>query len=298
MGSAYLDLARQGLNAWWRYALAIVLLLFVAVVLSGILDWVVEAFLVASDARDEVAPLLSYLQLSLAFLAVFLAFVLIVPWIHRRPLQTWITPAPRVRWQRVWLGAGVWVGLVAVMAVIEALLYPGRYQWSLNLPRFLPFLVLVLILTPIQTSAEELFFRGYLLQAFGLLTRRPLLLIMVTALLFALPHLANPEVAAGEDYGPLGGVVGSFGYFVMGVLLAAITLRDNGLELALGVHAANNLFAGLVVNTVVSSLEVESIFLITVMDPYYSTLSTLIVSVAFYLLLFHVRLPARARRAA
>jgi membrane protease YdiL (CAAX protease family) len=298
LGSAYIDLARQGLNAWWRYVLAIVLLLFVAVVLSGILDGVVEAFLLAGGVSDEVAPLLSYLQLSLAFLAVFLAFVLIVPWMHRRPLRTWITVAPRVRWGRVWLGAGVWVGLVAVMAVIEALVYPGRYQFSLNLPRFLPFLVLVLILTPIQTSAEELFFRGYLLQAFGLLTRRPLLLIVITALLFALPHLANPEVAASGDYGPLGGVVGSLGYLIMGVLLAAITLRDDGLELALGAHAGNNLFAGLVVNTVVTSLEVESIFLITVMDPYYSTLSTLIVSVAFYLLIFHARLPARARRTA
>jgi membrane protease YdiL (CAAX protease family) len=91
------------------------------------------------------------------------------------------------------------------------------------------------------TSAEELLFRGYLLQALGLRTRRTWLLVGISALVFGAMHMANTEVGAGPAL--------IFTYYVgFGAFLALITLRDNRLELAIGAHAANNLFVALVVN--------------------------------------------------
>ena len=79
--------------------------------------------------------------------------------------------------------------------------------------RFLPFLFLALILIPIQTSAEELFFRGYVLQGIGLHWKNIWVLSTISGLLFGLPHLLNPE--ASVNYPLLG-----FYYFAFGFSLA------------------------------------------------------------------------------
>jgi membrane protease YdiL (CAAX protease family) len=55
------------------------------------------------------------------------------------------------------------------------------------------------LLTSIQASAEELLFRGYLLQGTGLVTRRTVLLTVVNGVLFAVLHLSNPEVGRGSS---------------------------------------------------------------------------------------------------
>jgi uncharacterized protein len=68
----------------------------------------------------------------------------------------------------------------------------------------------------------------------SLIVRNPLILIISNGVLFLLPHLGNPEIANGL-------VLMSLQYFSFGVFLAFITLKDNRLELALGVHAANNI---------------------------------------------------------
>jgi len=96
------------------------------------------------------------------------------------------------------------------MSLLEALIYPGRYVWTLNLTRFLPFLFLALFFIPIQTSAEELFFRGYLLQEIGLRSRNIWVLSCISGLLFGLPHLLNPE--ATVNFPLLGFYYFAFGF--------------------------------------------------------------------------------------
>jgi membrane protease YdiL (CAAX protease family) len=149
------------------------------------------------------------------------------------------------------------------MSLVEALVYPGRYVWTLNLGRFLPFLFLALIFIPIQTSAEELFFRGYVLQEFGLRWQNIWVLSGISGLLFGLPHLLNPEATVNF---PLLG----FYYFAFGFCLAFITLRDGKLELALGAHAANNLFSVIIANYTITALPSPSLFTIKVLDAVYS----------------------------
>lgn len=55
-------------------------------------------------------------------------------------------------------------------------------------------------------------------------------------------------------------------YFAVGAFLALITVRDGGLELALGAHAANNLFAALILNHVTSSLPTAGVWQIAIFD--------------------------------
>ena len=198
--------------------------------------------------------------------------------IHRRSLRTLVTPAPSLAWGRMLQGFGVWFGLVALMSLVEALAYPGRYVWTLDISRFLPFLFLALIFIPIQTSAEELFFRGYLLQEIGLRWKNIWVLSTISGLVFGLPHLLNPEAAANF---PLLG----FYYFSFGFSLAVITLRDGKLELALGVHAANNLFSVIVANTTITALPSPSLFTIQGLDAVYSV-PVAILGMGIFMLLF------------
>ena len=95
---------------------------------------------------------------------------------------------------------------------------------------------------PLQTGFEEVFFRAYLMQAVGLTVRNAWLPLVFTSVTFGLMHLANPEVEK------LGYMLLIY-YIGTGFFLGITTLMDDGIELALGFHTANNLFTALLVTS-------------------------------------------------
>ncbi|MCC6191839.1 MAG: CPBP family intramembrane metalloprotease [Anaerolineales bacterium] len=288
MSNAFLDAARLGRNDWWRYALSVIIVLFSTLVL-GALPLTVAAVLVSLDddpattinfangALAGVSPVLSLVLLMLPFVTGLAALLGCVVLFHCRAPRTLITPGRPVRWRRVLLAAAVWAGLVALLAAVEALLYPGRFAFTLDLPRLLPFALAALLVVPLQTSAEELFFRGYLLQGLGLWLRQPLLLSLLSGLAFAAPHLSNPEVNAG--FWPVMGF-----YFLFGFVLAAVTLRTQSAEVALGVHASNNLFTAVVANFAGSALETPSLFTASGFSPWYNLIGSACALLVLYAL--------------
>ena len=65
-------------------------------------------------------------------------------------------------------------------------------------PGFWGFLMVILLTSPLQAAAEEIFFRGYLMQALGSLVARPWFGVVVSALVFALLHgTAEPAAVPG-----------------------------------------------------------------------------------------------------
>jgi hypothetical protein len=56
------------------------------------------------------------------------------------------------------------------------------------------------------------------------------------------------------------------------------------LELALGMHAANNLFTGLFANAVITVMPTPSIFTVMELDAVYSTISSLAALLLFILI--------------
>ncbi|MGB8212795.1 MAG: CPBP family intramembrane glutamic endopeptidase [Anaerolineales bacterium] len=284
----YLELARQGKNGLWRTVLAVLLILFMwqiigALPIAAVLVWTIlngKQHGVVATGNLSGLGMLPNLVLTLLPAVFFIGGIyLAMRFIHRRPMRTLVTPARSVAWGRLFQGFGAWFVLVALMSLVEALLHPGRYAWTPDMQHFLPFAFLALVLVPIQTSAEELLFRGYILQQVGLRSRNIWLLCAVSGLLFGLPHLLNPE--ASVSYPLLG-----FYYISMGFFLAYITLRDGSLELALGVHAANDLFSALIANYAITTvLPSPSLFTINVLDAVY-TLPAALVGMALFLWLF------------
>ena len=269
----YLDLARLGRNAWWRYALG-------AAIIAG--SWLGLGLLpyVLLSRAGIFDPRLDFIAINLSIFMMFAGLAVAVKWLHRRPILSLVTPAVRLDWQRIRHGAVVWLAIAVMLSLLEFLLYRDRFYVSLNLARLAPFLVLVLLLTPLQAATEELVFRGYAMQAFGQLTRSPALIAILSSAVFTAPHLLNPEV---QQHGV---IIMAANYFAIGMLLATITLRDGRLELAMGLHAANNVFLALVVNYEGSALMTESVFTTRELDPYFSLMTLVAGALAFHGWLF------------
>jgi phytanoyl-CoA hydroxylase len=271
----YLALADAGRNAWWRYGLGI-LVIAASWLIGGSYAYGLVLHLPLGFVTEFVAINASILML--------LAGVLVVmPVLHGRSWRTLVTPYARIDGRRIAQGAALWVVLSLVCAFVEHLLYPGRYAWSLDLQRWLPFALAALLLTPLQCAAEELVFRGYVLQGMGRVMRSPPVLAVLSSVIFTLPHLYNPEVAA------YGLVIMAANYFVMGLFLAGIALRDGRLELAIGAHAGNNLLLALFIRYDDSVFETESVFTAGALEPVYSLLTLIFSALLFYFWFFRKR---------
>jgi uncharacterized protein len=289
----YLEVARTGKNDWWRYLLSFPGILMVWFVIGSIPIFIVVFYVMAdgNPATDFTATgftgiplLLDFTSTMLSFVPFIVATMLAVRFIHARSLRTLVTAKPQVRWRRVFAGAGVWFVLATLVAIVESLLYPGRYVLTFQPLVLAVYALVALILIPIQTSAEELFFRGYLLQWMGLRLKNKWMLALINGVLFFLPHIANPEMSSNA-------VLMGLGYFAFGFFAAFITLQDNGLELALGMHAANNLFSALFANYTITALVSPAVFTIQTLDPAYGLISVIIGMSLFYWIFF-IRWPS------
>lgn len=286
--SDYLEVARSGKNDWWRYVISLPVIVLIWVMLGSIPVILLMAY-VSMDENPATSfsgtgfagvPVIPEFLITMSsFIPFIVATLLAVRFIHARSLKTLITSESHIRWERMFAGAGVWMSIAAILSVLESLLYPGRYVLTFQPATLLVFAVLALIIIPIQTSAEELFFRGYLLQWMGLRLKNIWLLSLLNGVLFFLPHSVNPEMASGS-------ILIGLGYFAMGFFLALITLQDHGMELALGMHAGNNLFASLFANYAVTALPSPALFTVQILDPVYSLVSLIVGMVVFYFIFF------------
>jgi len=298
----YLDAVYQGRNEGWRYLLAAGLILFMWLIIGSIPVALFAAYLMVDGNPDSnlsasgftgVNPLIAFLVTMSSFVLFFLAIYISIRFIHKRPFKSLVTPRSRINWKRLTIGFAFWFILAGLISIFEDILYPGRYVLTFDATRFIIFAAFAILFIPIQASCEELFLRGYLMQGLGLRIRNIILLPVISGLLFAVLHFGNPEMAATSGFWLL-----AASYFLIGVFAAVITLLDGGLELALGLHAANNLYTALVANYTISALPSASIFTVRELDPLYGLISLVIGMILFYLLAFQIFPKAEALPAA
>lgn len=257
----FFEAARAGNHRWWRVILTLVFVFASLTVATALL---VTPLLMVYPSTDLLnrAPLPLALTAALApFGAAWLALGYALPAFHRRPFRSLLLPGGAFRWRLFFVSGGLWALLAAAVDGVQAMLGAGDYRWSFEARRFWPYLGAALVWMPVQTSAEELIFRGYLTQVFGARARRIGWPLLAPALIFALLHLPNPEVSA------LGWRSALPQYFLMGVLLGWVTLNSQGLEMAFGLHLANNLYTGLVAGLRDSALPSASLFIIEELNP-------------------------------
>ena len=177
-----------------------------------------------------------------------------VKYIHNQRIRTLTTTRKKVDWKRVFFAFSVWGFITAFFIFIDYQVSPEDYIFNFQLEPFLYLVLIAVLLIPLQTSFEEYFFRGYLMQGLGVASKNRWFPLIFTSLIFGLLHIANPEVEK-LGYGILVYYIGT------GFFLGIITLMDEGLELALGFHAANNLITALLVTANWTAFQTNSVLI-------------------------------------
>jgi len=211
------------------------------------------------DLFKSIPSNLRLFLLLLSFVAVVPGIWLVVKKLHDLPLMSILSSRKKIDLERVMYSFMLWGSIVSAFVFLEYSLSPEDYEINFKLKEFLILAVIAILFIPIQTSVEEVVFRGYLMQGFGHWLNSRFMALFLTSIVFGSLHLANPEITAlGYEF--------IFLYISVGFLLGIMTLMDDGLELAIGFHAANNLIAALLVTADWTVFQTESI-LINIAEP-------------------------------
>jgi membrane protease YdiL (CAAX protease family) len=284
----YLSLGLKGRNHWWRYVIAIILV-FVFTFPLGYIP--TELYIDGGDfsgmSSAEIYQVIEsddfnavgldqnigFLTMLAGFLFGVIVLLLCYRYLHKKKLLHIFTAFQKFRWKHMLFGFGVWAMLYVISTVIDMLVHTETYQFSLEWNRFLPLLFICIFILPIQILFEELFMRGYLMQMFYNVLKVPAFAILMSAIVFAVLHLGNPEVEA-------------FGWHIMmpyylsaAIMYGILTVWDNGVEIAVGVHAANNILLALTVSYDDAVLQVDSIW---TKAEYNVTIWTVLIQLAMF----------------
>ena len=262
----FLKTAISSKEPFWTYLLgSFVIIIFNIIGQLPLTYFMIDSGISSSSVSNPMELLRSLdknLQLFLLlipFLVGFLGLWLVIKKIHGRSLKSITTIREKTDWNRVVFSFTIWAGISVVLIVGNYLFTPESYEWNFNFKNFIVLFVIAVLLIPVQTSLEEYIFRGYLMQGFGKLFHNHWAPLIMTSFIFGFLHLFNPEVEK-LGYGILVYYIGT------GLFLGIITLMDEGIELALGFHAANNLTTALLVTSSWTAFQTESV-LIDVSEP-------------------------------
>ncbi len=256
-----------GLTNTWRYLLTVVLV-FIGIQIASIpliiaayiqVDGDLEKFQKGAESSFMNIGMNSSLFLFLmifTFMIGLLTLFLCVKYMHKKSFVSIVTSRAKIDWKRVFYAFVLWGAISVVSVFIGMYLSPENYTWNFKPVPFFTLLFVSFVFLPFQTSTEELLFRGYLMQGFGTLTKNRWFPLIITSVIFGLLHGMNPEVER------LGYVLMIF-YIGTGLLYGITTLMDEGTELALGLHASNNIVAAFLVTTDWMVFRTDALFIDT-----------------------------------
>ncbi|QEK96947.1 CPBP family intramembrane metalloprotease [Bacillus amyloliquefaciens] len=279
----------EGRNSVSRYILSLLVivgLFFFGSILTVFYMFLTSAFNPSLTINwDEGAlsdPLANiYLQHIVYFIAIPGIWIA-VRFIMKRRFLSIITPNQSLNWKRIFFGFGTYVVLMFIAGLIDFTIHPSRFSLQeFHASRFLLLLAAAVLLVPIQTSAEEFLFRGFLLQFAGKLTANAVVLTVIIGGLFGALHFGNPEMDNGALWAGIG-------YVTIGMIWTFITIKTGSLEMSLGGHAANNMFLFIFLTEDHSVYGgIPSIFT-TAAGGYeiYDCISTLVINIIFVWLAF------------
>lgn len=268
---SFLDNAREGKNNWWMY-----LITFIAVFLVMMLGTILPVEILNKFNNNLLN---SIVGLGVGFALSLISLYLLARFLHHKKLISIINTEKQIRWSQIFKGSILWALLASSLTIMYMLLNPSAFKFSFN---FYPFLILVIISClcfPIQAFFEELFFRGYLMQGFGLVFKRALIPVIITSILFGVMHASS---LTNLNQTLL--VITSTS--IMGLLYGIVTLADNGIELAAGSHIANNLLMAIFFNSGDATFSSLPSLFVSSTETVVDLIIFIIAAVLFVLILF------------
>ena len=258
---SFIDKAKEGNTSFSSYLLGIVLIISVYLLGSYFLildlqwNFGIESF--DGVSQKEIVRILgnnrflAWLVVPFLFVALFL--VIHTKFVHKRTVLSIFSGRKNFDWKRVLFSFSLLFLVLSLFLFIQYL-SSDSLIFQFDLQKFIPLFFIAIFLLPIQTSCEELLFRSYILQGIKMRTKKNSVAVLISGLMFGAIHIGNPEIAK------IGYHIIVY-YMLVGVFLALISLFDNGIELALGYHAANNVFAALMITNNWQAFQTDAVFM-------------------------------------
>jgi len=249
----YIQQAYKGNNQWYHWIFTLILVFFGWQII-GVFPLTGVAISYSSDmnefanaAQNNFMTLgidknLFLFLIIISFISGLLTLILGVKYIHRRTFKSLVTSRNLIDWKRFWFAFFTWGIIAIILTIVGIFMSPENYIWNFKPIPFFTLLAVSFLFLPFQTTFEELLFRGYLMQGIGTVVKNRWFPLIFTSVCFGLLHGANPEV---EKLGAISMVF----YIGTGFFYGIMTLMDEGTELALGLHAINNIIAAFFVTT-------------------------------------------------
>jgi len=258
----YIAQAFNALHDWWRYLVGTILIIIAVVI--GQIPFTVAVFMKAMNEGESIfgldetkmmtmlEPNLNLFLMLLSFAIGLVGLFLVVKLLHKQSIASLTTVRNKIDWKRIWFAFILWGVISSGFILFDYYLTPEDYEVNFKMQPFIILCVIAVVLVPLQTSFEEYLFRGYLMQGIGVLAKNKWVPLLTTSVVFGMLHIANPEVDK------LGKIIMVY-YIGTGLFLGIMTLMDEGMELALGFHAANNLFTALLVTADWTAFQTHSV---------------------------------------
>jgi membrane protease YdiL (CAAX protease family) len=267
----------SGFNDWWMYMITIcitILCYAIAPVLTAI-PIVIKAQQQGVDleklTRDpnklfdyefmQVDKNLVLIALLGIFVITATGFLLCITKLHKKTITSILSGYEKFRFRRFWFAFTVWGLLLVITVLVSYLLNPEEFKIDFNVQGFLISTILMFVFMPVQTGFEEVFFRGYLVQGLSQIFKNGFVPVLITSLIFGAAHMSNPEV---KEYG--WAVMLAY-YVFFALFMGCLSLLDEGIELAFGIHFANNFISSILISVPGSVLRTYSVFEAKSDDP-------------------------------
>ena len=282
----FLTSAFKGKNTFWRYFVISI----TPFVVSNIIGTIILLPVIFSHASGGMPTLkggmpdfesmginlnVGFILTVFPFLLAFLTLVLLVKPLHYRTITSVINGRNKIRWGRIFVSAFIWCLISAAWLFYSIKADPGNFVLKNTSGSLITLAILAIVFIPFQAGFEEILFRGYLNQGFAVLAGNRWVPLIVTSLLFGLMHGLNPEVS-------------EYGFFTMipqyvffGLVFSVLTLMDDGIELAIGAHTANNIFLSVFVTNKDSALQTPAMYEQVKVYPWNDFASLVIMSLVF-----------------
>ena len=250
----YFENAREGKNHWLLY-LALLAIGYVVAQIPSVVYLPIIYIRKAihreitvpqnGDFSDVMKSSMEMFNDLPGFVVLMLSFVFWIgaTWLlfkpfHKRERMTLISGDKRFRFSHFFLGVAGYAVIVGLLTTVSLLISSETdITFHFDGSQYFIFVILAIILVPFQTGCEELIFRGYLMQGFGLCTKSKIWPLVITSVSFGLMHSVNPEVF---EYGFFKAIPV---FIFMGAMLGFFTIVDDGLEFSWGIHFINNFVA-------------------------------------------------------
>jgi membrane protease YdiL (CAAX protease family) len=247
----FLEKASRGKNNRWYTHVAVILLVLLALSIGSLPAALYNQYHPATGPLSPIALALLLLSYPVALAALLAG----VKHLHGKRPADILSARPRFDLKRCLHAALAWGALLLLSSAIQYAVTPHpTLHFRLDPLPFLYTALVLVALLPFQVAWEESMFRGYLMQTFASLCNYRWMALAATSILFALAHASNPEVATFGFHAVMPQ------YLLTGLILGYVTIKDDGIELATGLHLANNLLAALLVTHDSSALRTPALF--------------------------------------